>query len=413
MNNNLNKNLVDNKLSKNSKFLMLCDLMYSTTGIFVSTFLVAYFLKITNESIIQISIFYIIIYSLLSLGNLLIGKFVKIKPKCRTKILSVGAILRAVFILLIAILKEKIAIYFPIIAILYAFSEVFYWVAHETILIEVTTNENRKDYMALKTIFSKVINIIVPIVLGASIELYSFSKIAIYVFIISVIQIIASLSIRQQNIFANENTEEYSIKKFRKSLNQNQRNKIGKYVKSAVAYGVIESSIKSLVVIITIMTFKTSFNLGVLTSLFSICSMLALYLYKKYYNRKNSKFILYTCSTLILLGVVGLIFDINKTTLIIYNFLYTVTISILTVIYNTKKGDLVKECNIENWKIEYVVYVGLFIATGRVLGYSLMLIAGLFNNVIIFKVLLVMVSIFAPVYAKLMYDVEKYKDNAN
>lgn len=66
-----------------------------------------------------------IIYSLLSLGNLLIGKFVKIQPKCRTKILSIGAILRAVFILLIAILKEKIEIYFPITAILYAIYALF------------------------------------------------------------------------------------------------------------------------------------------------------------------------------------------------------------------------------------------------------------------------------------------------
>ena len=114
MNDKLNKNMADNKLSKNSKFLMLCDLMYSTTGIFESTFLVAYFLKVTNESIVQISIFYMIIYSLLSLGNLIIGRFVKIKPKYRTKLLSIGAILRALFILLIAVLKEKIAIYFLI-----------------------------------------------------------------------------------------------------------------------------------------------------------------------------------------------------------------------------------------------------------------------------------------------------------
>ena len=50
-----------NKFSKDSKFLLICDLMYSTTGIFVNTFLVAYFLEITNESIVQVSIFYMII----------------------------------------------------------------------------------------------------------------------------------------------------------------------------------------------------------------------------------------------------------------------------------------------------------------------------------------------------------------
>ena len=405
--NDMYKKSMNNKLSRNSKFLMIADLMYSTTGIFVNTFLVAYFLKITNESIVQISIFYIIIYFLLSLGNLLIGKLVKIKPKYRIKLLSFGAILRAVFILLIAILKEKIATLFPLVAILYAISEVFYWVVHETIFIEIVSNKNRKNYMALKTILGKIINIVVPIILGTSIELYSFSKIAVCIFIISLIQIISSLKIGKVSDCEKETNKDYSISKFINNLNERQKYKIKKYVKSAVAYGVIESSMNSLVVIITIMVFKTSFNLGILTSIFSVCSMLTLYLYKKYYNKNNAKYVLYICSILIVLSVLGLIFDINKVTLIIYNFLYTISISILTVIYNTKKGNLVRECNIEKWKIEYVVYVSLFIAIGRVLGYILMLIAGIINSIAVFKILLIITSVFAPVYAKLMCDVEK------
>ena len=409
----MNTNYTSHKLSTNSKLLMLCDLMYATTEIFVSTFLVAYFLKVTNESIVQISLFYILIYSLLSLGNLFIGKTVKTQSQFAPKILSLGAIFRAIFILLIALLKDKIAIYFPFIAVLYAIAEVFYWVVHENILIEVTTNENRKEYMALKTIFSKFINIVIPIVLGASIEFYSFSKIAIYVFIISFIQIIASLNIKQHNDLVKKNTDKYSIKNFINHLNTYQYNNILKYAKSAIAYGVIESSIRSLVVIITIMTFKTSFNLGVLTSLFSICSMLALYLYKNYYNKYNAKLVLYTCATCILLGVLGFLFDINKITLIIYNFLYTISISILSVIYNTKKGNLVKECKIESWKTEFIVLIELFLAIGRVFGYIIMLIAGLLNHIMIFKILLLIVSVFAPIYAKLMYKVEQSNDLEN
>ena len=404
---NINFNHQSHKLNMNAKLLMLCDLMYATTEIFVSTFLIAYFLKVTNESIVQISLFYIMIYSLLSLGNLCIGKIAKTQSQFGTKILSLGAILRAIFILFIAVLKDKIAIYFPLIAVLYAIAEVFYWVVHESILIEVTTNENRKEYMALKTIFSKFINIVIPIVLGASIELYSFSKIAIYVFIISLIQIIASLNIKQNNHLVEKKMNAYSIKDFIKNLDSFQYNKILKYAKSAIAYGVIESSIKSLVVIITIMTFKTSFNLGILTSIFSICSMVALYLYKNYYNHKNAKFVLYTCTTCVLFGVIGLLFDINKFTLIIYNFLYTIAISVLSVIYNTKKGNLVKECKIENWKTEYIVFIELFLAIGRVLGYTLMFIAGVLNHIIIFKILLFIVSVFAPIYAKLMYNIEQ------
>lgn len=394
------------KISRSAKFLITSDSIYSLTALFLETFLVAYFLKVTNDSIIQISIYYIIIYIIQGLGNVIIGRLVKAQSKNRTKILSIGILFRALFILFIVLLREKIAIYFPIVAISYGISEVFYWVAHEVIFIDVTTNENRKNYMAIKKILGKIINIVVPIVLGSSIELYSFTKIAVCIFILSVIQIIISLQIRTHKS-EEISSKKYSIKTFLKSLNNEQKKKINKYTKSAIAYGVIESSIQTLVVILTIMTFKTSFNLGILTSIFSVCSMISLYLYKKFYNGSNSKFILYLCSTLIVIGVIGLILDINKMTLIIYNFVYTVSICILGVVYDTKKGNLVKECNIENWKVEWVIYVGLFIALGRIVGYILMLIASIFNDILIFKTLLIIVTLFTPIYTKLIYDEEK------
>lgn len=396
------------KLPKNAKLLIANDLIYTLTALFIETFLVAYFLKVTNDSIIEVSIFYIIMYLLLGCGNLLIGKVVKIKTNYRNKIMSIGIVLRAVFILFIVILKENIAVYFPIVAIVYGISEVFYWVAHEVLFIDVTTNENRKEYMSVKKILGKITNIIAPLILGSSIELYSFTKIAVYVFILSVIQIVISLQIKNSNI-KQKHPEKYSIKHFLENINSQYKNKINTYLKSAVSYGVIESSMKTLVVIITIMTFKTSLNLGILTSIFSVISMIALYLYKKYYNKNNSKAILYSCSILIFFSIIALIIDINKITLIIFNLFYTVGIGILGTIYDTKKGDLVKECNFEGYKEEWVAFVGIYIAIGRIFGYTLMLIAGIFNNLTTFKILLAIVNLFTPVYSWLMYKVEKTK----
>lgn len=394
------------RLPNNAKLLIANDLIYTLTALFIETFLVAYFLKITNDSIIEVSFFYIIMYLILGCGNLLIGKIVKVKTNYRNKIMSIGIVFRAVFILFIVILKEKIAVYFPIVAIVYGISEVFYWVAHEVLFIDVTTNENRKEYMSVKKILGKITNIIAPLILGSSIELYSFTKIAVYVFILSVIEIIISLQIKNRNI-EQKTSEKYNIKHFLKNINSQHKNKVNTYLKSAVSYGVIESSMKTLVVIITIMTFKTSLNLGILTSIFSVISMIALYLYKKYYNKNNSKAILYSCSILIFFSIIALIIDINKITLIIFNLFYTVGIGILGTIYDTKKGDLVKECNFEGYKEEWVSYVGIYIAIGRIFGYTVMLIAGIFNNLTTFKILLAIVNLFTPVYSWLMYKVEK------
>ena len=394
------------KLPKNAKLLIANDLIYKLTALFAETFLVAYFLKVTNDSIIEVSIFHIILYLLLGCGNILIAKIVKIKTNYRNKIMSIGIILRAIFILFIVILKEKIATYFPIVAIVYGISEVFYWVAHDALYIDVTTSENRKNYMSIKKIFGQIMNVVAPIILGSSIELYSFTKIAVYVFGLSIIEIIISLQIKNSTTEKND-LEKYNLKHFVKNIDSKYKSRVNTYLKSVITYGIIGSSMKTLVVVITVMTFKSSFNLGVLTSIFALISMIALYLFKKYYNKKNSKTILYLCSSLIFFSIIGLIIDINRTTLVIYNLFYTVCICIIGTIYDIKKGDLVNECNFENCKEEWIVYVEIFIALGRILGYILMLVAGIFNNLATFKILLAIVNLFTPIYSWLMYKVEK------
>lgn len=396
---------MEKKIGKNAKLLIASDLIYSLTAIFIETFLVAYFLKITNESITTISIYYIIIYSLLALGNIFMGKIIKKYPSKSKQILSLGIVSRALFILFIVVSAEKIATNFILIAVIYAFSEILYWCAHELLYIDVTTNKNRKNYMSIKKILGKLINIIAPIILGTSIELYSFTKIALYVFILSLVQIILTLLIRVD--INNLKQEKYNYKNFIQCIRNNKLTKIKKYNLAGMAYGIVESSISTLIIIITMMTFKTSFSLGVLTTIFAICSMISLMLYNKFYNNKTSKLILILCSIIVVLGVLGLLIDINKTTLIIYNFCYIITFCIFDVVYNTRKGNLVKECKIENYREEYIGYTSISIGSGRIIGYLLMLIVSFTSNLIFFKVLLVIVTAFAPIYCYLIYKTEK------
>lgn len=391
------------QISKDAKLLIASDLMYSLTAIFVETFLVAYFLQITNDNLATISLYYIIVYTLLSFGIVLIGKIIKQHRDKTKQILSFGVITRALFILLIVILSEKIAEHFVLIGIIYAISEILYWGAHELIYIEVTTDNNRQKYMSIKKILGKIINIISPILLGASIELYSFSKIAIYVLFLSIIQIIITMCIK---VDENIKSEKCNYKKFLINIKNLNLYKIKLYNIAGIAYGIVESSISTLIIVIIMMTFKTSFNLGMLSTIFAICSIVSLILYNKYYNKNNSKFILIFCSIIIVVGVLGLLIDINKITLIIYNFCYAITFCVFDALYNTKKGDLVKECKIENYKEEYIGCTSVTLGFGRVLGYALILLTSFSTNMIILKILLSIVTLFTPIYCYLMYKLE-------
>lgn len=396
---------MNKKIEKNAKLLIASDLIYSLTGVFVETFLVAYFLKVTNKNITTISIYYILIYTLTSLGNIVMGKIIKRVPDKSKQIMSFGIVARALFILFIVLLSEKIATNYILIAIIYAFSEMLYWCAHELIYIDVTNNDNRKKYMSIKKILCKIVNVISPIILGTSIEFYSFTKIAVYVFALSVIQILITLFIKT-NI--KKEKRQYNFNEFIEYIKRNKLKKIQKYNLSAISYGIVESSISTLIVIITIMTFKTSLNLGILTTIFSAFSMLSLMLYDKFYNKNNAKFILALCSIIVVIGVIGLLINISKTSLVIYNFCYMVTFCIFDVVYNTRKGDLVKECKIDKYREEYIGYTSIGIGIGRIIGYVLMLIVSFTSNIIYFKILLAVVTLFAPIYCYLI--VKSLKD---
>ena len=264
--------------------------------------------------------------------------------------------------------------------------------------------------MATKKIASTIVHIIEPIILGSTIELYSFTKIVIYVLVLSIIQIILSLQIR---IDSKDNTEttKFSIKNYINTIKSKKDLKVHKYYKSNILYGIIENPMKTLATIITIMTFKTSLNLGILTTIFSIFQIAVIHLYKKFYNKNNAKYILFAVSSLIFIGTMGLVINIGKITLIIYNFACTTGLCIFDAIYNTQKGNLIKECNIEQYDVEHVMLNSILKCSSRFIGFSLILIVGIIDNMVVFKGLLAFIAILVLIYSRMIVNIEKESKN--
>lgn len=400
------------KLGKNAIFLIASDLIYTIIALFAQTFLVAYLLKITNDNITQVSLYYMIINFIHAMGSIFIGKFIKNGKYNKTKILSLGIIIRAIFILFIVLLGNKLSNMFVIVAIFCGISETLYWSAHEIIFVEITNNENRKSYMATKKIASTIVNIVAPIILGSTIELYSFTKIAIYVLALSIIQIVLSFQIKIDSK-VNVKTTKFSLKNYINTIKTKKGLKVHKYYKSNLLYGIVEDPMKTLVTIITIMTFKTSLNLGILTTIFSIFQIAVMYLYKKFYNKSNAKYILFAVSSLIFIGAMGLVIDIDKITLIIYNFACTTGLCIFDAIYNTQKGDLIKECNIEQYDVEHVMFNSILTCSSRFIGFSLILIVGIIDNMVFFKGLLAVIAILVLIYSRIIINMEEKKTMKN
>ncbi len=390
------------KLSKSAKSLMACEIINSIIDLFLSTFLVAYLLNITNENIGYVAVYYIIDYAITAISMYILGFF--LKKYNIANIYRIGIFLKCIFVIIIVFLKQNIQNYIVFIAFILGVSETTYWGPCDNLVGYVTNNKNRIKYTANKKIIRSIVKIVMPLILGTSIELLSFYKVSGYIMILAIIQVLISLRIKVEN----ENKEKFNLTGFLKEIKNNQKNKRLKVIyKASILYGVLLNIIPTLITIIIIMTFKTNFQLGVLNTIFSICSMLSLYIFKKFYKKRNIKNILILCGLLSVISVISLLINIGKLELILYNFVSSIFIIILEVIFNIERFNNFDNGIQEKYIIENQIFINIIMQIGRIIGYILLLIASILNNIIYFKCILLLATICIPIYSFYMYQLQE------
>lgn len=388
------------KLSTSAKSLMTCEIINSIIDLFLNTFLVAYLLNITNENIGSVALYYVIDYAITGICMFIIGYF--LKKYNIANIYRFGIFIKCIFVILIVFLREQIQNFLIPIAVILGIAETVYWGACDNMVGFVTDENNRKKYTTNKKIIRSFTKIIMPIVLGTSIELLSFYKVSTYVMILSFTQVVLSLFIKIQN----QNYGNFNLKSFLNSIDIKSNNRLKIIYKSSILYGVLLNLIPTLVTIIIIMTYKTNFNLGFLNTLFAICSMVTLFVFKKINNKKFQKYILLFGSIVSLLSVIFLIIKLGKLEVVLYNIVSYSFIVILEILFNIERFND-KENGINgNYYIENQIFINMIMQIGRIVGYGLLFIVGLMNNVVYFKLLLLVTTIIIPIYSYYMYQLQ-------
>lgn len=390
-----------NKIKKNRNIIGLtgCCLINNILYMFLNTFMVAYFITLTNYDYRLISIYYALSFIGILLTFLICAK--TIKNKSQLGIFRSGIVLYCVYILIVALLKEKIITYYALLGFFYGIVQGLFWVAGHTLINEYTSNVEN-SFISIKSILSKTLKIFFPLIFGVSIELTSFSYIARIVLILSLIQFSFSLLIKDKEKI---NKKEYNLNEFIKYIKDNKKFK--SVYKLSMCDGIVHYLLETLITILIVMTFKTTISLGVLTTIFSICSMFSVYIFQ--YKFKSNKRILKTCAVAMIISVFILLLDINKISIIIYNLCNSVFLVLLMNTAETKSYSIINEDKkvVEDYIVEHQITYQIALNIARISGYIVLFIASLFNNMIVFKGLLFLVTIVIVIYARLMISLNK------
>ncbi len=393
----------NSKLEEN--IIIAINAMKKIMILFLGPFLTAYFIQASQESIVDLSIYYIFSYILLAIGSFVVASI--IKNKFRMGMFRIGVILNFFYILSIIILKENIINHLALISILYGISSSAYWFPYNLFVINKIDNSYRTEYTVKSQIVSSIIGVLFPILLGSIITATNYELTAVIILFISLVQIILSFLLTRD---LKDNLPKFNLKNTWKKLKNNSQIKKMSIVEFFVGMNVSDGALEILMTILIFNSFKTNLNLGIITSIATILSIVAVHVYGKIYKNRNDKNIIIASSVIPVLSVLLLLIWKNSITIIIYNFCYVIFTSLLTLtreirLFNISDSNIVNKNN----QIEFFAIREGILNCGRIIGYLMLLLAGISGSQLVLNIIMVILTLSILIMGVNIKKIEKFE----
>lgn len=309
----------------------------------------------------------------------------------RIKIFRIGIILNFIYILIIILLKEKIINYLPIISIIYGISASCYYFPYNLFIINKVKNTERTNYMVKLFITISVVGILFPIIFGSIITITNYILTAVIVLFISLIQIILSFFITDNH---NGDLEEYNLKKAWLELKKNKQVINCLAGEFFIGMNICNGALETVMVILILNSFKTNINLGIITSIATLLSILVVKIYGLIYNKRDDKKVIIISSIIPVISLIIFLILKTNTTVIIYKFSYVIFAEILSLvrkikIFNLSNSKIVNKSN----QCEFNAIREVTLNVGRVTGYTLLLLAGLTQSAVVLNIVTIILTL--------------------
>lgn len=377
------------KIKSEQNTIIIMDAIKKIMTIFLGPFLTAYFISTSTNSILNIAIYYIFTYATMALSTLVVA--VLAEKRNRIKIFRIGIILNFIYILIIILLKEKIINYLPIISILYGISASCYYFPYNLFIINKVKNTERTNYMVKLFITISVVGILFPIIFGSIITITNYILTAVIVLFISLIQIILSFFITDNH---NGDLEEYNLKKAWLELKKNKQVINCLAGEFFIGMNICNGTLETVMVILILNSFKTNINLGIITSIATLLSILVVKIYGLIYNKRDDKKVIIISSIIPVISLIIFLILKTNTTVIIYKFSYVIFAEILSLvrkikIFNLSNSKIVNKSN----QCEFNAIREVTLNVGRVTGYTLLLLAGLTQSAVVLNIVTIILTL--------------------
>ncbi len=379
--------------------LFSCHMILTIVDLFISTFLVAYIFQYcatTSEYIFAVGQFYISNYAFNIVAIWLISYIVEKTNRVWmyrfSLVIELGVVLVAIF------MGEKIAAFAWLGGLMRGVFESFYYSSYNVLKQEMVSRKSMQNFTILLQVISKVVNIVVPVVLGALISVSTYANIAIYIAVICVIQIAISFGIKAHR----PEGSKLRIIGYNKALTANPNAKrIMRFVYlGCLLYG-LNTCLSILVNICVMFQYGSTLSLGAITSIISIVTMVVVILVGKFTKVGKRSWLFMVTAVLPVIGSLSFALMPSKVTLIILNLCTSIAAVVYGSVFDLYRNGNLKELGMYEQITEHQTLCEVLFNISRVTSFGLIMLLGAVGNMTSFYIALVIFHLSAT--AMLIY----------
>lgn len=392
--------------------LSLSHCLHSIIDIFVSSFLIAYIYTLTNgmyDYIFKVAVYQISLYvGLLVFYHIFSAVLDKTN---RVLLYRIGCAVKSCLVIFLVFFGKNLAEMVVLAGVLNGIASAGYYSGYNVLRQEMVSRKKIKSYITYLTAILQAINIVFPIVIGTLIDISTYSMVAIYILVLSVIQVGVTFLIKAKR----PKDSSYSIKAYLKRLNKNEhlKRKMKKVYISTFMYG-FNALIGTITSVCIMLQFGTNFSLGAVTSVVAVVQIVVLLLFNKFTVEGKRLPVFIISAILPIVGVLLFVFMPNYVMLVLFNVMNSIASVIFTNVFDVMRNRDLKENNMYDDIAEHQVVGETFLDVARIISYILFLVVGLIQNLIAFYVVLIIsVLVFvANIIFVAIYE-KKYKEDYN
>lgn len=393
--------------------IIACDCLQAVICIFVDLFLVSKILQSPGSSmsqnIVKITLFYVIYNAIMVLAYWILGPLLKKANK--SLFMSIGSVVLTGVVLLIYLLGDQVSEYVLIVAIFYGIGFGFYCAGYYSLTSESISSKIQVKFFAVKRILFQVTYIVFPVSLGLIIDNVNFSFMALIMILIGVLLVVFSCLIRPKKQF------ELSFKPFKFykkiSADKEKYKPLKLVLWSSFFRGASYDCFTSFITILVITFVGSNTSLGMFQSIFTACSILTMFLYLKFYRKKRAKIFILPTILFVSVSVLGVVIVTNSITITCFYAVYAIMNVVLMSISDSRRSSIARLLSLHSNILEYTTYSGLFLGSGRIMSFLVLLLAGVLDGItangqlLFLKIALLFVLAMYVLYGLFLILVEK------